>query len=72
MESRFGSDAVKYSNEPVEEATKPYLLTLNGETIYDKAVTGKPIIFATHKYFGEPDPSVFEAVCEKVAAALGK
>ena len=63
---------MKYTNEPVEEASKPYLLTLNGEVIYDKATTGKPIIFSTHKYFGEPDPSVFETVCEKVATALGK
>ena len=50
--------------------SKPYLLTLNGEVIFDIAVHSKPIVFSTHKFFGEPNEEWINDVDAKVMAAL--
>ena len=67
------SDSIVFIDHPIKVEkgqSKPYSIELNGEVVYSilSPVNGetKPILFDTHKYFGEPEPDVLSNLEKRI------
>ena len=73
LNERFGNN-IHFVDHPVGVRPKPFLIKLNGETIFSilKPVNGekKPIFFEKHGWWGDPVPEDYERVVSEIQKSL--